>query len=416
MCAPTEPGPECRFINATVMKIVDVSEFYAERGGGVRVYTLEKLRAGTQAGHEIVVIAPGPKDDEQVCNGGRIMWVKSAPDPLDPRYYLLRREQAVHEILDREQPDVVEGSSTWAGGWHAARWSGTALKALIFHEDPVAVWAQTFLGSILGADRVDRLCFPYWRYLRRLSRHFDVTTVSGTWLEHRLARFGVQRVKTVPFGIEKAYFSPSRRDPEVRKQLLAQCGLPETAALLISVSRHHPEKRLGTLIDAVKRVNRTQPVGLVLFGDGPLRRWTEFLARNTPEIHLAGFTYDRAFLSAAIASADALIHGSSAETYGLAVAEAICSGTPIVVPNQGGAFDLARPSYTESYLPGDSKACAAAIRRLLGHDHLLLQAACADAASHQIRSMDEHFEALFGLYEQRLGDRKTQSMESSLLI
>jgi alpha-1,6-mannosyltransferase len=396
------------------MKIVDISEFYAERGGGVRVYTHEKLRAGTQAGHEIVVIAPGPKDDEQICEqGGRIVWVKSAPDPLDPRYYLLRREKAVHEILDREKPDVVEGSSTWAGGRFAARWPGRALKALIFHEDPVAVYVQTFLGSILGPARVDRLCFPYWRYLRRLSRHFDVTTVSGTWLEQRLSCFGVQSVKTVPFGIEKAHFSPSRRDPAVRQQLLDLCGLPETAPLLISVSRHHPEKRLGTVIDAVKRVNRTQPVGLAMFGDGPFRRWTEYCARNAPYIHIAGFTYDRKFLSAAIASADALVHGSSAETYGLAVAEAICSGTPIVVPDRGGAFDLARPGYAEDYPPGDSKACAAAIRRLLSRDRPLLQLACADAATHQIRSMDEHFQALFELYERGVGDRKTQAMEST---
>jgi alpha-1,6-mannosyltransferase len=413
MCALSRLGLQGKLVNAIAMKIVDVSEFYAERGGGVRVYTLEKLRAGTQAGHEMVVIAPGPKDDEQICNGGRIVWVKSKPDPLDPRYYLLRRERAVHEILDREQPDVVEGSSTWAGGWYAARWPGSALKTLIFHEDPVAVWGHTFLGSILGADRVDRLCFPYWRYLRRLSRHFDATTVSGTWLERRLCKFGVQHVKTVPFGIEKAHFSPSRRDPEVRKQLLARCGLPETAALLICVSRHHPEKRLGTLIDAVKRLNRSQPAGLVLFGDGPLRRWTAYLARNTPEIHLAGFTFDRPLLSAAIASADALIHGSSAETYGLAVAEAICSGTSIVVPNRGGAFDLARPAYGESYLPGDSKACAAAIRRLLDRDRSALQAACADAATHQICSMDEHFEALFGFYAQRLGDRKASVLQSN---
>jgi alpha-1,6-mannosyltransferase len=385
------------------MKIVDVSEFYAERGGGVRVYTLAKLRAGTQAGHEIVVIAPGPKDDEQICeHGGRIIWVKSAPDPLDPRYYLLRREQAVHEILDRENPDVVEGSSTWAGGWFAARWPGRALKALIFHEDPVAVYAQTFLGSILGAARVDRLCLPYWRYLRRLSKHFDLTTVSGAWLEHRLSKFGVQPVKTVPFGIEKANFSPIHRDPAVRKQLLSLCGLPDHVPLLVAMSRHHPEKRLGTVIDAVRRVNATQPVGLVIFGDGPFRRWIEYRARNSPNIHVAGFTYDRGFLAKAIASADALVHGSSAETYGLAVAEAICSGTPIVVPNQGGAFDLARPSYAETYPPGDAKACAAAIGRLLNRDRVSLQSACTEAAAHQINSIDEHFETLFTLYKKSL--------------
>jgi alpha-1,6-mannosyltransferase len=383
------------------MKIVDVSEFYAERGGGIRVYTLEKLRTATQAGHDVVVIAPGPRDYEQVCRtGGRIIWVESARDPFDSRYYMLRREQAVHEILDRENPDVVEGSSAWTGGWITARWPGRALKSLIFHGDPVAAYAQTFLSSILSTDRVDSLCFPYWSYLRKLSRNFDFTTVSGAWLERRLSQFGIQPVKIVPFGIEKTHFSPMRRDLAVRKELLSRCGLPEHASLLISISRHHPEKRLGTIIDAVKLVRKTQSVGLVIFGDGPFRRWIEYRTRNTPNIYLAGFTHDREFLATAISSADALVHGSSAETYGLAVAEAICSGTPIVVPNQGGVFDLARPSYAEDYPPGDSVACAAAIDRLLSRDLTTLKSACSEAGIHQISSMDQHFEKLFTLYKQ----------------
>ncbi len=392
------------------MKIVDVSEFYAERGGGIRIYTQEKLRAATQAGHEVVVIAPGSRDYEEVCeNGGRVIWVRSEPDPLDPRYYLLRREQVVHEILNRENPDVVEGSSAWTGGWITARWQGRALKVLIFHGDPVAAYAQTFLSSILTADQVDNLCFPYWIYLRRLSRQFDITTVSGAWLEHRLTRFRVQQVKTVSFGIERGVFSPSNYDVAVRKQLLSLCGLPEHAHLLVSISRHHPEKRLATIIEAVKLVNKYQDVGLVIFGDGPFRRWIEFLAKKKPNIQLVGFTNDRKFLAKVIASADALVHGSSAETYGLAVAEAICSGTPVVVPNQGGAFDLARPSYAESYPPGDSKACAAAVERLLKRDRLKLQRACAEAAAYQIGSMDEHFTKLLELYEERLAIAKTNS-------
>lgn len=386
------------------MKIVDVSEFYAEQGGGIRIYTQEKLRAGTQAGHEVAVIAPGPRDYEEVCeNGGRIIWVKSDPDPLDPRYYLLRREKVVHEILDRENPDVVEGSSAWTGGWFTARWQGRALKVLIFHGDLVAAYAHTFLSSILTADQVDSLCFPYWIYLRRLSHLFDITTVSGAWLEHRLTRFGVRQVKTVPFGIEKGVFSPSNYDAAVRKQLLSLCGLPEHAPLLISISRHHPEKRLATIVKAVKLVNQYQNVGLVIFGDGSFRRWIEFLVQKTPNIQLAGFTNDREFLAKVIASADALVHGSSAETYGLAVAEAICSGTPIVVPDQGGAFDLASPSYAETYKPGDARACATAIHHLLSRDQSILRAACAKATYSQISSMDEHFESLFKLYEQFLG-------------
>jgi alpha-1,6-mannosyltransferase len=308
----------------------------------------------------------------------------------------------VHEIIDRENPDVLEGSSAWTGGWMAARWPGRALKVQIFHGDVVAAYAHTLLSPMLNANLVDQLCLPYWLYLRRLSRQFNLTVVSGAWLEHRLKRFGIKSVKTIAFGIDKADFSPMHRDPAVRKHLLSLCGLPEQAPLLVAISRLHPEKRLGTILKAVKHVHKRQDVGLVIFGDGPLRRLIEHQIRDSPNIKLAGYVTDRPFLAKAIASADALVHGSAAETYGLAVAEAICSGTPIIVPTQGGAFDLARSSYAEIYATGNVKACAAAIDRLLSRDRANLRNACLEAAHHQISSVDEHFESLFKCYEQAL--------------
>ena len=52
---------------------------------------------------------------------------------------------------------------------------------------------------------------------------------------------------------------------------------------------------------------------------------------------MEGEIRDRALLARYYASADVLVHGSAAETYGLVVAEAICSGLPVVVPDRGGA-------------------------------------------------------------------------------
>lgn len=389
------------------MKIVDVAEFYAEQGGGVRTYVNQKLAAGAREGHEVVVIAPGPEDAEEERLGGRVIWVKGPPLPPDPRYYILYREGAVHELLDRERPDVVEGSSPWSGGWFAARWRGDAAKTFIFHQDPVAVYPQTFLGSALGADRVDRLFGWYWAYLRTLSRRFDATVVSGHWLAAKLDRFGLQRPVAVPFGIEKTMFSPTQRDPAVREELLAACGLAgvEGAKLLVNISRFHPEKRLGTLFDGFARARREQPIGLVVFGDGPLRPWVERRADRTPGVHLAGFVKKRGYLAAALASADAMVHGSAAETYGLVVAEAVCSGLPLIVPDVGGAADLAAPDYAETYPPGDAKACAAAILRLLARDPAALAVGCARAASDKVGTMDDHFRGLFELY-QRLADER----------
>lgn len=387
------------------MKIVDVAEFYAEQGGGVRTYVNQKLEAGRAAGHEVVVIAPGPEDREEERLGGRVLWVKGPPMPFDPRYFVLYREAAVHALLDRERPDVVEGSSPWSGGWFAARWRGEAVKTFIFHQDPVAVYPQTFLGRTLGADRVDRLFGWYWAYLRRLARHYDATVVSGYWLADKLRRFGLQRPEAVPFGIDKARFSPDHRDEAVRSRWLDACGAPADAALLVTISRFHPEKRLGTLFDGFARASRQRPMGLVVFGTGPLQRQVERRAAKVPGIHVAGFTSDRQLLAATLASADAMLHGSAAETYGLVVAEAICSGLPVVVPDLGGAADLAAPPWSEVYETGDPKACAAAIGRLLARPRQELLAGCAEAAEQRIGTMGDHFRRLFSLYQGMVAER-----------
>jgi len=396
---------------STGIKVVDVAEFYADKGGGVRTYINQKLAHGARLGHEVVVIAPGPEDGEEERHGGRIVWVKGPPMPFDPRYYVLWNEKAVHAALDREQPDVVEGSSPWSGGWFAARWKGRAPKAFIFHQDPVAVYPQTFFGKSLGMQRVDQLFGWYWGYLRKLSRHYDATVVSGYWLADKLRGFGLANPVAVPFGIAKERFSPARRDPAIRSQLLTECGVPAAhhndATLWVNISRFHPEKRLGTLFKAFTEARRKRPhMGLVIFGDGPLRNWVAKRAEATEGVHLAGFVPDRDFIANSLASADAMVHGSAAETYGLVIAEGLCSGLPLVVPDVGGAADLATPAYAETYPPGDAGACAAAMDRLLNRDAAGLADAIAAAAANKVGTMGDHFDGLFAFYEKLARERR----------
>jgi alpha-1,6-mannosyltransferase len=107
-----------------------------------------------------------------------------------------------------------------------------------------------------------------------------------------------------------------------------------------------------------------------------------------------------------MASGDAMLHGSAAETYGLVVAEAICSGLPIIVPDVGGAADLADDSYAEVYETGDADACAAAILRLLDRPRDGLLSGCAQATSAKIGTMADHFVGLFELYEKLVDEKR----------
>ena len=388
------------------MKIIDVAEFYADEGGGVKTYINQKLQAGSRSGHEIVVIAPGEKAGEEERFGGRVIWVPGPALPVDRRYHILWRERAVHDILDREKPDVVEGSSPWTGGWFAARWKGDAVKTFIFHQDPVAVYPHTVLGKLMAFSKVDKLFMFYWAYLRRLSLRFDATIVSGGWLAERLNSFRIKNPVAVPFGIDKTFSSPQRRNPELRRKLLEELGLPEDATLLMGISRHHPEKRLGTVFKGFRLASNQRKMGLVIFGDGPFHWMVKRQAKGVKHLKLMGFTSDREELADYLSSADYFVHGSAAETYGLVVAEAICSGLPVVVPNMGGAGDLAKPVYSETYEPGNAEALSQAILRIMDRDRNQMINACSHAAEHSIGTMDDHFRQLFQVYKQLTDARK----------
>ncbi|MEL7027987.1 MAG: glycosyltransferase [Pseudomonadota bacterium] len=120
---------------------------------------------------------------------------------------------------------------------------------------------------------------------------------------------------------------------------------------------------------------------------------------------MAGVIRDRALLASCLASADVMIHGGAAETYGLVIAEALCSGLPVVTPNTGGAAELAGPGYAETYAPGDPNAFAAAIERILARNRAELSRAALLSAETRIGSPRDHFSRLFDHYEDLIARR-----------
>lgn len=382
------------------LRIVDVCEFYAERGGGVKTYAHDKLAAGARAGHDVVILAPDDTASERELLGGRLVTIPEPKLPVDRRYHMFVSAKRIHEALDRLQPDVIEASSPYLAAHAVASYRGGRAKTLVFHQDPIAVYPHTFLDRFVARDTVDRWFDPYWSYMRKLSAQYDATVTSGEWLARRLAGLGLHAPVAVPFGIDKVRFDPMQRDASVRAGWLERCGAPADAALIVAVGRHHPEKRMHVVIDAVRRAQLAteRKLALVLIGDGPLRRLVELWARKLEHVCVAGFVSDRNHIAATLASADAVLHASAAETYGLSVAEAICSGTPVVVPDSGGASDLADPEYSESYRTGDASAAAEALLKLLARDRDSLRFACATQGRARIARSAQHFENLFALY------------------
>jgi alpha-1,6-mannosyltransferase len=390
------------------VKIVDVCEFYSPTGGGVRRYINQKLALAAKFGHELTIIAPGAYTRTEQAHGGTIAWIRSPHLPFDRNYRMFWNHQQVWRTLDRLAPDLVEGSSPWRGGWLAARWPGKAVKVFFMHADPVAVYPQTFLGGLLGPERVDRLFGFFWNYLNRLNSKYDAAIVANPALAERFAGFGLENIEIAPFGVERRNFSPTFFDATARREMLATCGLDADAKLLIAVGRHHPEKRLRTIIQAVSKAQKQRKIGLYIAGDGFLRASVERWALNAQNVYVAGQINDADQLATVMASADALIHGSAAETFGLVLAEALCSGTPLIIPDAGASATFAGPGYAETYRTGDAEDAAGAILRLLAGDRAEQGRAALAAADAQVFNVEQHFEKLFEIYGRIVAERSTR--------
>lgn len=380
------------------MRIVDVCAFYTPRGGGVKTYVERKLRAGPAAGHEIVVLAPGEHHEvRHFGRGARVVTIPAPTFPLDRAYRYFDDEAALHDALDRLDPDMVEAASPWTSATMVARWSGQAPRALVMHSDPLAAYAYRWFGAIARRETIDRRFDWYWRHLRALDKRFDLIVCASRDLARRLGDGGLNHVVTEPMGVEPGTFSPTLRDEALRAELLAHCHLPPSALLLVGAGRFAPEKRWPLIVAAATRAGFRQPIGLMLIGDGRERERIARAAGGNPHVRLVQPVRDRGQLAAILASADALVHGCEAETFCMVAAEARASGLPLIVPDAGGASDHFVPGQGALYRATDGRALATAIADFIDDDPAAHRARAAAAAA-GTRTMDSHFTDLFARY------------------
>ncbi len=389
------------------MLVVDVNEFYSPTGGGVRTYIDRKMAIMASQGHELICIACAKEDRvEERAGGGKIIYLKGPGLPFDKNYGLFSKAEPIWRWLDKLKPDVVETSSPWRPAWIVGKWQGTALKSFFMHNDNIAAYPMRWLEGVAPPEVIEDHCAIYARYMNRFLANFDTVVTNGPALEKRLKRRGVHIDAAMTLGIERSHFSPGLRDERLRAAMLAQLDLPPEGHLLLGMGRHHGEKRWPMVIDAVCMAGEKMPIGLMLLGTGPESKKIEARIAGNPHIKMFRPVYQRPELARIMASCDALIHGSEAEPFGLVPSEAMASGLPLIVPDQGGCAEVADPLTSESYRARDVVSCAAAIPRLFAREPSILRKAAIVAAG-RVRTDREHAIELIdyyqGLIDQRAG-------------
>jgi alpha-1,6-mannosyltransferase len=400
------------------VKIVDITEFYSERGGGVRSHLTSRGHFLCQLGHDHTVIAPGPRDEDAGSRAGvapgagsaRVVRIAGASHPYDASYHWLLRFDKIREVVRANGPDVLEAHSPYLGMAAAVACGRIApVRTAFWHSDHIGAYVEPALQTIVQAATARRISAPLWQGLRALLLPFDATFVGGRVQAGRLRQAGVRDVIHVPFGVDGHSFRPQARDEARRRELLGDA--PEGTSLLVGVGRFAVEKRWDVVIGAFERIRAHRRAVLVLFGDGPERADLE--RRAPPGVRFAGFDTDRARLGRSLAAADVLVHGCPCETYGLGVAEAVACALPAVVPDAGGAAESTDPSCSEIYASNDPVACAAAIERLLERDPRELHARAREVAG-RVPTIDGHFATVLATYHDLLNERSPGHARSRL--
>jgi alpha-1,6-mannosyltransferase len=393
------------------MKVVDVTEFWSERGGGVRSYLTSKAHGLTALGVEHRVFASGPRSEEAPLRTGelaasRLVRFAGPALPYDSTYHLFTGFGAVRRQLRQELPDVLEIHSPQLAALAALAAPQRAFRArtLVWHSDFIDTYLSWQIAARSSARVASAVTAPLWSWVRAVTDRCSATLVASAYQASKLRAHGVARVTEMPFGVDTSMFRPEARDPSFRARFLGT----RKASLLVSVGRLASEKRTDVLIEGFRRLRAQRDAVLLVYGDGPERARLEASARDLPDVVFLGFEHNRAELSRALASSDVLVHAGPFETFGLVVAEARACATPVVVSAQGAAGELASADCSEKYSECDPQAFSAAVERLLARDDAELTARARAAAS-RVLSVGQHFRSLVSLYRDLLSEPRRRA-------
>jgi len=340
------------------MHLVDTTLFFSPTSGGVKRYLTAKhhwLKTHTAHRHSILV----PGEQRQLVPEG-ISTIAGMRLPGTFNYRLPLSSRIWRSMLDALEPDLIEVGDAFHPAWCA---STVARRRNI----PLIAFFHSNLAQLLGRRFGLGIERAVTRYLRSVYAQFDLVLAPSRLMCSYLAQLGVPRTALQPLGVDTQIFSPARRTLDLRRAL----ELPDDARLLVYAGRFSEEKNLGVLHTAMALLGK--PYHLLLVGGGRS-------ARPSQNITVLPYRRDSLELAQWLASADALVHAGSSETFGLVIIEAMACGRPVVGVRAGAVPELVDERVGELAEPDNAASMAAAIRRLYQRNLEALGAAARQRA------------------------------------
>jgi alpha-1,6-mannosyltransferase len=336
-----------------VVHIVDTTLFFSPTSGGIRRYLTAKhawLTAHTTHRHSVLV----PADRTWIASG-EVSTLNSLRLPFTFNYRLPLSPAAWTRALLRLEPDVIEAGDVFHPGW-------CALRAARRRRIPAIAFCHSHLAQVLGRQFGGAAAHALNRYMRTVYSRFDLVLAPSRVMCDYLTGLGLTRVAYQPLGVDTEVFSPVRRTLDIRTRL----RLADDVRLLVYAGRFSSEKNLPILHEALRLLGSRYH--LLLIGGGRP-------ACSASNVTTLPYRRDSVELAQWLASADALVHAGSSETFGLVVIETMACGRPVVGVRAGALTELIDERVGELAEPDDAVSMATAVRRLYERDPAALGAA-----------------------------------------
>jgi alpha-1,6-mannosyltransferase len=372
------------------LKTLHLTNAWHESSGGVATFYRALIEAAGKRKHSIRLVVPAERDRiEEIGEFARIFHVQAPRAFLNSSYRIIYPSQylwpgsKLQQILAAERPDVVEICDKYTLNYLGAVLRMNLLKDVDFRPAVVGMSCErmddnfrVYLGGVPLARTFCKL-YMKWLYFPFFDHH--IANSEYTAEELRAASRGqlIHRATWIrSMGVDLTDLSPERKSPEARQQLIQAFGVPDDASLLLYVGRLVPEKNLKLLFDMMERlkVSSSRKLHLIVAGDGIERsQWEEFSNRRlTNLVTFSGHLRDKRRLADLYANCDVFIHPNPREPFGIAPLEAMASGLPLVVPNQGGVSSYASPDNSWT-VESDPAHFAEAVEEVLSHETLRRQ-------------------------------------------
>ena len=377
------------------MRVLAVSHSYPRFDGDLAGAFLERLyEALTARGHTVRVIAPadqgrGGEERRRGIVVERVRYAAAARETLAYRGTMIRALRSpagllafrglvralAHAVRRRAGDADVVHANWWVPGGYAvwrARRAGAPPCVLTLHGTDAAILHRSWAARQVA---------------RPVLRQAAAVTAVSTFLAGIATRAGACPSPVVlPMPVEV----PGGPTPN------------PGGRGVVTVGRLTRQKRTYLVIEAIAALHASgRPIGLTIVGDGPERPALDrIVARLGLREHVV-FTgaVPPETVPGLLDGADVFVFPARHEGFGLAVAEALMAGVPVVVAaDGGGVLDIARPGPGAEIVTGSVPgAWAAAIDRLAGNAAAGAAAAAAGAAWHErLRpaAVAERFEAV----------------------